>query len=205
METAVLAAQCPMRYATHIVREEKGREVCHRLDYGFRPVRLPDHPEVPLWLVVVRGLGAPPMMLLTNLPMRRNRTVLWWAVSAYLSRWRIEEAIRFVRQSYEAEDIRVLTYDRLRNMAVLVNSAAFFTAVVLGSRIKLDILATHVAQGIQALVRHPRLPPLRTGRWHPRGLRKVPKALNTRRQRPAPAYTRLRLSFFWGESWSRAG
>jgi hypothetical protein len=126
------------------VREEKGREVCHRLDYDFRPVRLPDHPDVPLWLVVVRGLGARPMMLLTKLPMRRNRKVLWWAVSAYLSRWRIEEAIRFVKQSYDLEDIRVLTYERLHNMAVLVNAVAFFTAVVLGTRIKLDILATHL-------------------------------------------------------------
>ncbi len=39
VETAALAAQCPMMYANHIVREEKGREVCRRLDYGFRPVR----------------------------------------------------------------------------------------------------------------------------------------------------------------------
>ncbi len=107
-------------------------------------MRLPEHPDVPLWLVVVRGLGAKPMMLLTNLPMRRNRKVLWWVVSAYLTRWRIEEAIRFIKQSYDLEDIRVLTYERLRNMAVLVNAVAFFTAVVLGTRIKLDILATHL-------------------------------------------------------------
>ena len=32
VETAGLAAQRPMRYATHVVREEKGREVCHRRD-----------------------------------------------------------------------------------------------------------------------------------------------------------------------------
>ena len=132
-----------MMYATHMVREEKGREVCRRLDYGFCRVRLPDHPDVPLWLVVVRGLGARPMMLLTNLPMRRNHKVLWWAVSAYLGRWRIEEAIRFIRQSYKLEGIRVLNYEHLCNMAVLV-AVAFFTAVVLGTRTKLDILASHL-------------------------------------------------------------
>ena len=38
----------------------------------------------------------------------------------------------------------MLTYEWLRNMAVLVNAVAFFTAVVLGTRIKLDILATHL-------------------------------------------------------------
>ena len=68
----------------------------------------------------------------------------WGRISAYLSRWRIEEAIRFIKQSYKLEDIRVLSYERLRNMAVLVNAAAFFTAVVLGTRIKLDILASHL-------------------------------------------------------------
>jgi len=31
----------------------------------------------------------------------------------------------------------VLTYERLRNVVVLVNAVAFFTALVLGTRIKL--------------------------------------------------------------------
>ena len=149
--TSDLAATCPMHYATHIVREEQGREVPYRLDYGFRPVRLPDHPETPLWLVVVRGLGEKPMMLLTNIEMRRNRKPLWWVVSAYLTRWRIEEAIRFVKQSYQLEDIRVLSYQRLRNLVVLVNAVAFFTAVVLGTRLKLAILATHLITAAKRL------------------------------------------------------
>jgi hypothetical protein len=151
IETARLAADCPLYHATHIVREENGKEVRRRLEYGFRPVRLPEHPDKPLWLVVVRGLGEAPMMLLTNLPMRRNRKLLWWVVAAYLTRWRIEEAIRFTKQSYDLEDIRVLTYERLRNMVVLVNAVAFFTAVVLGTRIKLDILATHLVTAAKRL------------------------------------------------------
>jgi hypothetical protein len=151
IETARLAADCPLSYATHIVREENGKEVRRRLEYGFRPVRLPQRPDVPLSLVVVRGLGEQPMMLLTNLPMRRNRKLLWWVVAAYLTRWRIEEAIRFTKQSYDLEDIRVLTYDRLRNLVVLVNAVAFFTAVVLGTRIKLDILATHLVTAAKRL------------------------------------------------------
>ena len=151
IETAWLAATCPLSHATRIVRQENGEEVSCRLHYGCRPVRLPEHPDKPLWLVVVQGLGAAPMMLLTDLPMRRNRAVLWWVVSAYLTRWRIEEAIRFVKHSYDLEDIRVLTYQRLRNMAVLVNAVAFFTAVVLGTRIKLEILATHLLTAAKRL------------------------------------------------------
>ncbi len=191
VETATLAEGCPMVYATRIVREEKGKEVCRRLDYGFRPVRLPEHPDVSLWLVVVRGLGETPMMLLTNLPMRKNRKTLWWAVSAYLTRWRIEEAIRFIKQSYDLEDIRVLTYERLRNMAVLVNAVAFFTAVVLGTKIKLDILATHLLRAAKRLFGIPnfRLYALADG------IREVCARSSRRSQHPANAPPQLTLGF----------
>ena len=150
-ETEALALSCPMHFATHIVREQAGQEVAHRLDYGFRPVRLPAHPRTPLWLVVVRGLGEKPLMLLTNIQVKRNRKSLWWIVAAYLTRWRIEETIRFIKQSYDLEDIRVLSYRRLRNMIVLVNAVAFFTASVIGTRMKLEILATHLIKASKRL------------------------------------------------------
>ncbi len=54
-------------------------------------------------------------------------------------------------QSYEPEDIRVLTYERRRNMTVPVNAVAFFTAVVLATRIKLDLLATHLLKAAKRL------------------------------------------------------
>ena len=69
----------------------------------------------------------------------------------YLTRWRIEETIRFTKQSYDLEDIRVMTYDRLRNMVALVNAAAFFTAVVLGHRVKLHVLASHLITAAKRL------------------------------------------------------
>ena len=77
--------------------------------------------------------------------------MLWWVVAAYLTRWRIEEAIRYTKQSYDLEDIRVLTYERLRNLVTLINAVAFFTTVELGTRIKLDILATHLVTAARRL------------------------------------------------------
>jgi hypothetical protein len=65
------------------------------------------------------------------------------AVEAYLTRWRVEDTIRFIKQSYNFEDIRVLTYNRLKNMATLVLAASYFAAVWLGTRTKLNILAMH--------------------------------------------------------------
>jgi hypothetical protein len=150
-ETEELALSCPMHFATHIVREQAGQEVSHRLGYGFRPVRLPAHPHTPLWLVVVRGLGEKPLMLLTNIQVKRNRKSLWWMVAAYLTRWRIEETIRFIKQSYDLEDIRVLSYRRLRNMVVLVNAVAYFTTSVIGTRMKLEILSSHLIKASKRL------------------------------------------------------
>ena len=138
-----LASSCNTPYAAKIIKEKEGEEKTYFIEFGFMPVRLPECPKRPLWLVVVKGFGKTPLMLLTTEPMRRNRKVLWWAVEAYLTRWRVEDTIRFIKQSYDFEDIRVLTYNRLKNMATLVLAASYFAAVWLGSTTKLNILAMH--------------------------------------------------------------
>jgi len=83
------------------------------------------------------------MMILTTKSLRRNRKVLWWAVEAYLTRWRVEDTIRFIKQSYDLENIRVMTYQRLRNLVTLLLAVAYFTAVRLGSTAKLRILMSY--------------------------------------------------------------
>ncbi len=58
----------------------------------------------------------------------------------YLTRWKIEETFRFIKQSYNLEDIRVMKYQRLKNLVVLVTAAAYFAATFLGQKMKLRIL-----------------------------------------------------------------
>jgi len=72
-------------------------------------------------------------------------------VQAYLTRWRVEDTIRFIKQGYNLEDIRVLTYERLKNMAALVLAAAFLTAVRIGYKRKLQILALHALKASQRI------------------------------------------------------
>jgi hypothetical protein len=108
-------------------------------------VKLPGRDEQ-LYLVVVKGVGNKPMMLLTDVAVKRTRSRLWFIVSSYLSRWLIEETIRFIKQSYRLEDIRVLDYERLKNLVALVLAAAYFSAVWLGESLKLTVLSTRVAQ-----------------------------------------------------------
>ena len=138
-----LARSCPMLFHETVVKEEAGRERLVHLACGLRKVRLPDRKE-DLTLVVVKGFGEEPLMILTNLPVRRSRKSVWHVVQSYITRWRIEDVIRFVKQSYRLEDMRCLTYHRLQALMALVTAAAYFAAVYLGLRMKLRVLASHV-------------------------------------------------------------
>lgn len=140
-----LARGCPMACAETIVKEAGGEENVFHVEYGYRRVRLPGREEQ-LYLVVVKGFGRKPMMLLTNVEVDKSRKKLWFIVSSYLSRWLVEETIRFIKQSYHLEDIRVLDYKRLQNLVALVLAAAYFSAVWLGGSLKLSVLATRVSK-----------------------------------------------------------
>ncbi len=56
----------------------------------------------------------------------------------------VEKTIRFIKQSYQEENVRVMTYERLRNMASVVMAGSSFAAVYPGQRAKFEILALHI-------------------------------------------------------------
>jgi hypothetical protein len=139
------AASCPMLFHEYIAKEDGGEEKPLRLEVGCRAVHLPGRPEA-LSLVVVKGFGREPLLVLTNLRLTRSRKSIWHVVAAYLTRWRIEETIRFMKQSYQLEDVRVLRYERLQNLMVLLTAVLYFTAVYLGTRLKLRVLSQHLVR-----------------------------------------------------------
>ncbi|MFH1313974.1 MAG: transposase [Candidatus Eisenbacteria bacterium] len=134
-----LASLCPILYAERLVRETDGKEKVCTIEYGYMRVRLPGRPEQ-LTLVVVWGFGQEPLMLLTNVKVRRSRKSVSFIVHSYLRRWQIEDTIRCSKQSYELENVRLLSYGRLQNMMVLALCAMYFSAVHLGDGIRLKVL-----------------------------------------------------------------
>jgi hypothetical protein len=137
---AELGAKCRLRYQARIVKIQDGQEKTYDLRYGVEPIRLVGRDEQ-LHLVAVAGFGEEPILLLTNaLEGARDSQSLWWIVPIYLMRWKIEETFRFIKQSYNLEDIRVMKYQRLKNLVVLVTAAAYFAATFLGQKMKLRIL-----------------------------------------------------------------
>jgi hypothetical protein len=103
---AEVAGRCRLRHQARIIKIQDGQEKVYDLRYGAEPIRLPGRAEQ-LWLVVIAGFGEAPLLLLTNLPIgAKDSQSLWWAVQIYLTRWKIEETFRFIKQSYNLEDIR---------------------------------------------------------------------------------------------------
>ncbi len=84
--------------------------------------------------------------------LKRNRDVVFRNLrrnvldAAHRCRMLYAETIRFLKQGYHLEDIRVLDYERLKNLVALAVAAAYFSAVWLGESLKLKVLATRVTQ-----------------------------------------------------------
>ena len=150
-----LASQCIMRHKAVVSFDSHGKETRRKIDFGVMPVKLPWRGEE-LRLVVVRGFGQKPMMLLTNLAVNEklqaegkdgtdhSYKALWQVVEGYLSRWRVEETIRFVKQCYGFENIRVMSYASWKNLSALVLVTAYFTAAWLGRGVRKDVLVAHI-------------------------------------------------------------
>jgi flagellar assembly factor FliW len=104
--------------------QEKGQ--CYFVHFGYLPVRLPECPDRPLKLLVIKNEVTQPEVLLTTEPLRRNRRILseYVRLSSNIHRIGATNA-RFLR-NYHLDDIRVLSFARLKNMLTLIQAASYF-------------------------------------------------------------------------------
>jgi len=86
------------------------------------PIRLPCRPETDLNLIVCRGIGQNPMLLITNMKNDDDRIAVT-VTKVYLMRWRIEEFHGFKKQQFGFEDFRVRSLQSIRNLDTLLNIA----------------------------------------------------------------------------------
>ncbi len=103
-------------------------------------ISIPKRPDEPLWLVVIRGFSESPIFLLTNIAPTSKREYAIWISDIYLTRWKCEKTYRFLKQSYNLEDVRVRAYVSLRNIYVLVHAISYFVSVVIGIRARLSLI-----------------------------------------------------------------
>ena len=139
-----LATLLPCPYQTVIIKYQDGQEDKTTVSYNALPVKLPGR-RYPLFLVVVKGFGKMPMMLLTSCPVNlKSKESMWRIVEIYLTRWKCDESFRYIKQCYNLEDIRVRHYTSIRNMVVLILAVSYFSAVYLGENLKLKMLVERI-------------------------------------------------------------
>lgn len=89
---------------------------------SIAPIKLPCCPDDDLNLVICNGIGAEPMMLITNMRSDDSRLAVV-VTKVYLMRWRIEEFYGFKKQQFDFEDFRVRSLKSIRNLDLLLNMA----------------------------------------------------------------------------------
>ena len=139
-----MAKSLPTPYETILILYDNGKEKKRKVEYNAVPVKLPKFGNK-LYLVVVKGFGEKPMMLLTSLKLNiYKKESIWRIAEYYLARWKCEESYRYIKQCYNLEDIRVRSYIGIRNIVVLVLAVSYFAAVYLGQSIKLKLLVERI-------------------------------------------------------------
>jgi len=139
-----LSKVLPTPYETVLIVYEEGKEKRRAVRYNAVPVKLPSYGHK-LSLVVVKGFGEEPMMLLTSCRVERSRKEsIWRIVEYYLARWKCDESYRYIKQCYNLEDVRVQSYISIRNIVVLVLAVSYFASVYLGQSLKLKMLVERI-------------------------------------------------------------
>jgi hypothetical protein len=145
------------------------------------PVRHPEHPESPLWLVVCRSKGRTPWYLLTAEPVTTDEDA-WRVVFAYMRRWQIELTWRFNKSELAFQSPRLWRRPEREKLLALATLAYAFL---------LHLLAPHYEPLRCWLLRHFCH---RTG-WHLRQVRaplyRSRSALSRLWQRYPPCFAAL--------------
>jgi hypothetical protein len=109
----------------HGKKRKKEKVIIH---YGFERIELPEHwnpythrrEALQLTLLVVEGISATGerAYFVTSDEVNTPAKSLY-LLKQYVKRWGCEDAIRFLKQEFELEDIRVLKFKRIRRLVVL--------------------------------------------------------------------------------------
>jgi hypothetical protein len=120
---------------------KEGKEKVKNISYGSAVIKTDDLKDQELNLVIVKGFGQVPMLIFTNKSVNNIiPETVWKIVEIYLTRWKCEEVFRYIKQSYNLEDVRVRSYIGIRNIVVMVLAIAYFTSIYIGKNLKLKMI-----------------------------------------------------------------
>ncbi len=140
-----LAKHCKTSFTFITESWENGKWVPKKtVRVGSRKVFLPCINQI-ISLVVIKGFGRIPMMLLTNIEINvKKQKELRRIFSIYRARWKCEEWIRYIKQEYNLEDLRCLNYLAIKNVVSIVTFVTCFLSKRIGLSPQLEKMRLHV-------------------------------------------------------------
>jgi hypothetical protein len=147
METQAerLSQYNPTKFKATIVKIEDGKEEEIEIKFGAYEVALAKEKGKKFTAVVVEGFGKVPMVLFTNKKINMNDAKeVYKIVEMYLTRWKCDECYRYIKQSYNLEDIRVMSLNGIKNITALVHAIAYFTSIYMGVSLKLKVMVEKI-------------------------------------------------------------
>lgn len=148
-----LAKNCKTPFSFDVQAWENGQwKKRKRVLIGARKVFLPCINQI-VTLVVIKGFGKVPMMLITNINIAtKNQYDLQRIFRLYRARWKCEEWIRYVKQAYNMEDVRCLNYTSIKNVLALVTFVTYFLCKRIGISPQLREIRQHVLQAGKPII-----------------------------------------------------
>lgn len=86
--------------------------------FALTKVTLPDYPEWPLTMIIVKHGKQAPMVLVSS-RLARGRRQGEKLIQSYMDRWSCEEGYRFTKQGFSLEQVMARSYTTLRNLVAL--------------------------------------------------------------------------------------
>jgi hypothetical protein len=114
------------KYALRFEKKDGNKSDCK---ISMTRVSLPNYPDSALNLVICRGLGKEPLLLLTSLASDDKRLGVT-ITKVYLMRWRIEEYYKFKKQDFGFEKFLVRSLKSIRNLDLLLSIAIGYIGVL---------------------------------------------------------------------------
>ena len=152
VQAADILKHMTLNMKARITKIDDGKETLINIKFGMKKValqddrdKLKDHPDKWYYVVVIEGFGQQPMVLLTNKKANTEDTnAVYKILEIYLTRWKCDECYRYIKQSYNLEDVRVRSYASIRNLTVLVHAIAYFTSIYMGVNLKLKVMVQKI-------------------------------------------------------------
>lgn len=132
MEALQDLTETVLSQATYQVRfKHAGRTRLDTVQLGWFPIRLPEHREQTLWVLVVENPHFEhALVLITNVPLE-TLAIVQQVYNDWRLRGRIEHGYRFDQeQGLDVEDMRVHTLDRMRRLFAIVLLSAQVVFVI---------------------------------------------------------------------------